>query len=92
MARADIRELYRELPNSQFAFLSRGEHDLDDIYRSVQLRFRPLCDDAYLCATNCASGHNQPEWKHTVRKSLQAQKSSAGPVSKDDRRGYWLFS
>jgi hypothetical protein len=69
MAKPEIQELYQRLMNDRFRFLGRGEHDLHDIYGAVKNRYRDLCDDSYLCRDNCSSGHDQPEWQHTVRKS-----------------------
>jgi len=74
--------------DDRFRFTARGERSLDDLYREVKSRYRDLCDDTYLCRDNCSSGHNQPEWQHTVRKSLDALKRQ-GVVSRGSRKGYW---
>lgn len=92
MARSHERALYSQLQTSRFAFLPRGELHVHAIYAAVKSRFPAQCDDSYFCAENCSSGHHQPEWQHVVRKSLQAQKAAAGPVSRGSRRGYWRFS
>ncbi|MDQ6768658.1 MAG: hypothetical protein M3Z54_01565 [Gemmatimonadota bacterium] len=91
MARKNIRELHVELRSCRFGFIGRGEHTLDDIYRRVRDQFTALCDDRYLCADNCSRGHQQPEWKHEVRRALDALKSQSGPIRKSPRRGYWRF-
>ena len=90
MAREDAQQLYRELKSSRFGFLTRGEHDVQAIYRAVKARYPALCDDRFLCSQNCSSGHQQPEWQHVVRKALQALKSPIGPVSSGSAWGYWL--
>ncbi len=92
MARTDVRELYNRLQDSRFSFIDGGEHHLHSIYQAVKDLYPKLCDDDYLCAENCSGSHRQPEWQHAVRKSLQAQKSSSGPVSKGNQRGYWRFA
>ncbi len=91
MAREDLRELYQQLIISKIRFAERGEHHLHDIYKAIKDRFSTLCDDSYLCRDNCSQGHNQPEWQHTVRKSLEALKR-AGVVSKSDRKNYWILN
>ena len=92
MARSELHELYEKLVVSQFSFLPKGEHHIDDIYRSVRSRHTGLCDDSYLCADNCSQGHQQPEWKHTVRKALFRLKSTQEVVLRGKGRGYWRFS
>ncbi len=90
MAREDLKELYQELKRSRFQFVPRGTHHIDIIYREVKSRFPHLCDDSYLCAENCSSGHSQPEWNHTIRKALESLKGES--VLKDDRKGFWTFA
>ena len=72
MARQDLQELYQHLMHERFRFMGPGEHKLQDVYSSVKSRYPQLCDDAYLCRDSCSSGDDQPEWKHTVRESLDA--------------------
>ena len=72
MARQDVQDLYQHLMHEKFRFLGPGEHELEDIYSAVKSRYPQLCDDAYLCRDSSSSGDDQPEWKHTVRKSLDA--------------------
>lgn len=91
MARPDLKQLYQELLDSKFRFMSRGEQHLHDVYQAVKERFPDLCDDTYLCRDNCSRGHDQPEWKHTVRKALDRLKASSGPVSKGNTN-YWIFN
>ena len=88
MARSDVRALYSQLQSSRLAFLPRREIHVHDIYAAVKSRFPAQCDDSYRCVDNCSNGHDQPEWQHVVRKSLQAQKAAEGPVSRGDRRGF----
>lgn len=90
MARADLQTLYQYLIHDRFSFMTQGEHSLDDLYRGVKSRYHNVCDDSYLCRDNCSRGHNQPEWQHTVRKSLDALKRK-GVVSRGSRKGYWTF-
>lgn len=91
MARQDVQTLYRDLKATTFSFVPRGEHHVHDVYTMVKRRFPRLCDDSFLCAGNCARGHEQPEWQHVVRKALQALKSSTGPVSRGASWGHWRF-
>lgn len=74
MARADVAELYSRLTTDEFAMLDEGIHSLDDIYTAVRDQYPALCDDAFLCRESCQGGHDQPEWKHVVRKALDALK------------------
>ena len=70
MARPDLAELYQHFIETRFAFVGVGQFTLADIYRSVKEKYPALCDDSYLCSTNCKSGHNHPEWMHRVRAAL----------------------
>jgi len=90
MARADLQQLYQELKSSRFRFMPRGEHDVRAIYRAVKATYPRLCDDRFLCSQNYSRGHEQPEWRHVVRKALQVLKSQTGPVSSGSAWGYWL--
>lgn len=92
MARPDVQELYSELKTNVFRFMPRGSRTIHEVYAAVRRKYPHLCDDSFLCATNCSSGHNQPEWQHTVRRVLQSLKSSTGPVRKDSSRGMWRFT
>ena len=91
MARADVAELYRELRDTDFAFVPRGEHHLHEIYDQVKDRYRRLCDDRFLCADNCSRGHQQPEWRHATRKAIWSKKSDTGAIRAGKGRGYWRF-
>jgi len=91
MARADVTELYQELLDSNFDFMPRGSNHIDDVYRQVKSKFGNLCDDTFLCSENCGSGHEQPEWKHAVRKALDRLKRVSGSVQKTSRKYYWNF-
>ena len=88
---SELEELYRQLVSTEFNFMLRGSHSLRDVYRTVKIRFRDLCDDNLLCSEICSSGGNSPEWQHRVRAALQALKSPSGPVSKSGKHGYWIF-
>ena len=90
MSRPKLKKLYMQLRESRFSFMSSGEHHIRDIYEAVSIKYRELCDDSFLCSANCRGGHNQPEWQHTVRRSLQAEKAS-GSVSRTGRPGFWQF-
>lgn len=92
MARAIERELYLSLINSNFSFMSRGRHHIQDIYDAVKNEYRNQCDDTYYCSENCSSGNDQPEWCHTVRNALQRLKSQTGYITFTGQRGYWEFS
>ena len=89
MAREDLKRLYQELLESRFRFMDRGEKHLNEIYENVKAIFPDLCDDSYLCRDNCSKGHDQPEWKHTVRKALGRLKT-LGDISKG-KPYYWIF-
>lgn len=90
MARADVQKLYRKLMTTAFSFVAPGKHHIQDVYKAVKRRYLTLCDDSFLCADNCSSDHQQPEWQHVVRKALQAQRSSTGPVTHRDCRGQYM--
>jgi hypothetical protein len=89
MARIDCQQLYQLLGSSRFGFLARGQYQLAAIYHAVKARYPNCCDDTFLCSDNCSHGHDEPEWKHVVRKALQALKSPHGPVSNGSAWGYW---
>ena len=92
MAREDIRELYRELVDSEFKFVPRGEQSIEVIYQQVQLRYPHLCDDDYLCVQNCQGAwEHLPEWQHAVRRALDRLKRISGSVLKGNRRGEWIL-
>lgn len=91
MARPEIAKLYKRLVTLRFGFMPRGEHTLDNIYRTVKAKYPRLCDDDYLCSENCLSIHQQPEWKHTVRSALNNLKISDTAVLKGGRRSHWRF-
>jgi hypothetical protein len=91
MTRPELRDLYQQLTTSKFGFMARGQHKLDAVYDAVKEHHPTLCDDGYLCAQNCSSGHNQPEWRHTARKALARLKSSTREVSRTGP-GIWDFS
>jgi predicted HNH restriction endonuclease len=91
MARAELEELYRILMDARLDFIPRGELHLRRVYAIVKERYPELCDDSYLCSTNCKSGYKSPEWKHTVRSTLNELKQQGGPVSTCSARGMWVF-
>ncbi len=91
MARPDITKLYKRLITTQFDFVPRGEHTLDNVYRLVTSKYPRFCDDDYLCSENCSSIHQQPEWKHTVRNALNNLKVAFGVVFRGSHRGHWKF-
>lgn len=91
MARPDIAKLYKRLTTNRFSFVPRGEHTLDNAYRLVKAKYPHFCDDKYLCSTNCLSIHQQPEWKHAVRRALNNLKVALGVVSRGSHRGHWRF-
>lgn len=74
MGRPIEAELSRNLRDSGFDFLGYDPIQLTQIYELVQAQFPLLCDDNYLCIDNCRNGGNQPEWKHSVRGTLNAFK------------------
>jgi hypothetical protein len=90
MARADLHSLYDRLMSDRFRFMARGEHSIGDLHREVKSRYREFCDDSYLCRDNCSRGHKQPEWQHTVRRSLSSLKRQ-GTVSRGSYVGSWQF-
>lgn len=91
MARAELESLYRILVDARFEFIPRGEFHLREIYAIVKDRYPELCDDTYLCSTNCKSGYNSPEWKHVVRTGLNEMKKRNEPISTGVARGMWRF-
>jgi len=91
MARQQESTLYEKLVNSQFLFMKKGTHTIDEIYCAVKLHYTNLCDDSYYCSENCKEGNAQPEWKHVVRNALQRLKKNNGPIRYTGRRGYWDF-
>jgi len=91
MALKEIRKLYGALVESSFNIVPVGQFHIQDIYRKVKGNYPTLCDDQYLCANNCSSGHNQPEWKHAVRRALYELKRIGSRVSKG-QINYWIFN
>ncbi|MBN9122843.1 MAG: HNH endonuclease [Planctomycetes bacterium] len=92
MARPDLTELYQLLMDARYEFMGVGEFALAEIYRTVKERYPELCDDSYLCKTNCQSGHNHPEWMHRVRAALDQLKNRPGSgITKQARRHYWYI-
>jgi hypothetical protein len=91
MARPSSRELYQELRKTRFGFVPPGEHHLHEVYTAVKAHYPSLCDDSFLCAENCGSGHQRPEWQHVVRRALQAEKGPSGQVERSSKSRHWLF-
>jgi hypothetical protein len=85
------RDLLRQLKDSNFDFMPRGIIKMDEIYHHVKENYPTLCDDEYLCSTNCSNGDNQPEWKHAVRTLLNQYKALDIHVRKNEVRSYWEF-
>ena len=71
-------------------FINKAFH-IDDIYKAVKSTFPEFCDDSFSCSENCTAGNDQPEWKHTVRNSMQSLKSQRGNIQFTGKRGYWRF-
>jgi predicted HNH restriction endonuclease len=89
MAKGELTELYRVLLESRFRFLGDGVFHLDEIYTTVK-KLRPgLCDDSYLCSSNCRGGNDRPEWCHVIRTALTDVKKRHQGVSSGGRRKYW---
>jgi predicted HNH restriction endonuclease len=91
MARHDLTELYSILMESRFEFMGQGEASLPTIYTTIKSRYPELCDDSYLCAVNCQSGHNQPEWRHVVRTALTDLKKRGQGIMSGSRRQSWMI-
>jgi uncharacterized Fe-S center protein len=91
MAREDLQELYQQLLKSEFRFMRSGSQHIENIYNEVKINFNNLCDDSYLCTENCSSGHNQPEWQHTIRKALDRLKKISSSVAKDKKHKHWII-
>lgn len=91
--REDVAELQGRLAESDFSFITDGNRSLDDeVYPRVKERYPTLCDDDYLCSDTCSGGHNQPEWKHAVRRVLDMLKNDPeSRVDKHSSRGVWSF-
>jgi hypothetical protein len=90
--REDVAELQGRLAESDFSFITDGNRSLDDeVYPRVKERYPTLCDDDYLCSDTCSGGHNQPEWKHAVRRVLDMLKNDPeSRVDKHSSRGFGL--
>lgn len=71
--------------------MGTGEFTLEEIYRAVKQKRPDLCDDTYLCSTNCKHGHNHPEWMHRVRAALYEIKQKPGSRIKNARRKHWII-
>jgi hypothetical protein len=91
MARHDLTALYEILMTSRFEFMGQCEVQLITIYATIKERYSELCDDSYLCSVNCGSGHNQPEWRHVVRKALTDLKRANRGVAPGRDRGSWVI-
>ena len=91
MARKIERDLYKALVASGFSFIGEGIRSINEIYRAVKSKYPTLCDDSYYCSTNCRSGHDQPEWNHSVRRALHRLKSKNGTIVHTGQRGLWEF-
>jgi putative restriction endonuclease len=91
--RKDVAELQGRLAESEFGFVPDGERSLNgDIYSGTREEYPSLCDDDYLCSDSCSGGHDQPEWKHAVRRVLDMLKNSPeSRVNEHDKRGVWRF-
>lgn len=70
-----VRQLYDNLIQTQLNFIPPGSYDTRQIYLAIQEMYPELCNDNYLCINNCNSGHNNPEWKHAVRRVLNRLKT-----------------
>jgi hypothetical protein len=91
MAQPELEQLYRALMHTRFACVPRGEHTLREVYSAVQSQYPTLCDNNFLCSTNCRSGHKHPEWQHVVRKALHALKKRGSNAVVHAQRGSWHF-
>ncbi len=69
-----LKELYRNLNETELYFIPAGDYLLKDIYDQVKLKFPELCNDAYLCSQHCLSGNKAPEWEHRVRSYMSSKK------------------
>lgn len=92
MARPIESQLYRELVESRFNFIGRGPRKINEIYESVQHRFPGLCDDDSPCLHMRNDAMPQPEWKHAVRRALNACKNRGDDLDFGGRRGLWIFT
>lgn len=91
--RKDVAELQGRLAESDFDFISEGNRSLnDEVYPEVKDEYPPLCDDDFLCSDTCSGGHDQPEWKHAVRRVLDRLKNNPeSRVNEHPERGAWEF-
>jgi len=89
--RDDIRELQDVLLATQFACVPPGvQSTADDIYPAVEREYPDLCDDDLRCDEVCASGADQPEWKHAVRRVQQQLGRQANTrLTPHDAHGKW---
>ena len=62
------------IENHILTFLRDGrDHDIEDIYQYIENHVNNL--QPTLCVNNCSRGHNQPEWRHAVRRALDRLKN-----------------
>lgn len=88
MARPIESALYQRLMESEFRFVPVGERHIENIYELVNQTYSDLCDDNYFCSENCRGGGKQPEWRHVVRKALDALKRK-GVLTNGTTHNYW---
>ena len=91
MARSDLVQLYKALMRSGLSFVGEGEFTIYEIYARVQATYQELCDDSYLCSTNCGGIHHQPEWRHVTRKALTDLKRRGQGVASGHERRLWMM-
>ncbi len=89
--RDDIRKLQDTLTATQFACVPPGvQSTSEDIYPAVQTAYPDLCDDDLRCDDVCASGADQPEWKHAVRRvQQQLGRQENTRLSSHNAHGKW---
>ena len=90
MSNYKCNQLRHILLNNSFSFLPRGRLRLQDVYDYVEASYPSLCDNSYLCSSNCNSGNDEPEWHHSVRWALQSLKND--PRVHHAGHGLWFFS
>lgn len=82
-----LLQLSAEIRDNNFNFLEPRIYSISEIYDLVKSHYESLCDDDYLCSQNCNSQHNQPEWKHVVRRCINRNKTMGILIS--EGRGKW---
>jgi len=88
-----LKELQRRRGDSDFRFISMGEHNLsEEVYTAVKQQYPRLCDEGIKCSDICSGGSGSPEWQHRVRTVLHRLADDRDSrIRKSKQHGYWHF-